>query len=208
MSETLTRIILYVKYSIVGFFTLLFIVALVPMITVDKNSWLVIDTLYSQYQDLYQDSKNREYSVVMQSALDTGTDFLAGYKYEDLAKSNRYQIENNVIKLWKDLNYNGRDRQLKRVSKVLSTFDYSPATAASELNMLSNSKMFMTFVSVKSFIYQLRFKDTWFYSFFILLLAIADVLIIRLLFFMKDYGDDENYLNDEDIEWRDDDDDY
>lgn len=206
------KVILYSKYIIIGFVTTLLLLALSPFVVVDEHSWATVEALYSEYRDLYKNGDNYEYGVVMQSALDTGTDFLAGYKYEDLAKSNRYQIENNVVKLWKDLNYNGKDRQLKKVSKIMQTFDYAPATAASELAMLNNSKMFMTFVSVKAIMYQLRFRDTVFYIAMILLLCMAELASIKLLFIEDyvDYLDDEDDDDDSDIEYQggDDDDDY
>ena len=206
------KVILYSKYIVIGFVTTLLLLALSPFVVVDEHSWATVEALYSEYRDLYKNGDNYEYGVVMQSALDTGTDFLAGYKYEDLAKSNRYQIENNVVKLWKDLNYNGKDRQLKKVSKIMQNFDYAPATAASELAMLNNSKMFMTFVSVKAIMYQLRFRDTVFYIAMILLLCMAELASIKLLFIEDyvDYLDDEDDDDDSDIEYQggDDDDDY
>ena len=206
------KVILYSKYIVIGFVTTLLLLALSPFVVVDEHSWATVEALYSEYRDLYKNGDNYEYGVVMQSALDTGTDFLAGYKYEYLAKSNRYQIENNVVKLWKDLNYNGKDRQLKKVSKIMQTFDYAPATAASELAMLNNSKMFMTFVSVKAIMYQLRFRDTVFYIAMILLLCMAELASIKLLFIEDyvDYLDDEDDDDDSDIEYQggDDDDDY
>ena len=206
------KVILYSKYIVIGFVTTLLLLALSPFVVVDEHSWATVEALYSEYRDLYKNGDNYEYGVVMQSALDTGTDFLAGYKYEDLTKSNRYQIENNVVKLWKDLNYNGKDRQLKKVSKIMQTFDYAPATAASELAMLNNSKMFMTFVSVKAIMYQLRFRDTVFYIAMILLLCMAELASIKLLFIEDyvDYLDDEDDDDDSDIEYQggDNDDDY
>lgn len=207
------KVILYLKYIVIGFVTTLLLLALLPFVVVDEHSWATVEALYSEYSRLYENGESYKYGVVMQSALDTGTDFLAGYKYEDLAKSNRYQIENNVVKLWKDLNYNGKDRQLKKVSKIMQTFDYAPATAASELAMLNNSKMFMTFVSIKAIMYQLRFKDNVFYIAMILLLCMAELASIKLLFIEDyvDYLDDEDDDDDDsDIEYQggDDDDDY
>lgn len=207
------KVILYLKYIVIGFVTTLLLLALLPFVVVDERSWATVEALYSEYSELYENGESYKYGVVMQSALDTGTDFLVGYRYEDLAKSSRYQIENNVVKLWKDLNYNGKDRQLKKVSKIMQTFDYAPATAASELAMLNKSKMFMTFVSIKAIMYQLRFKDTVFYVAMILLLCMAELASIKLLFIEDyvDYLDDEdNDDDDSDIEYQggDDDDDY
>lgn len=207
------KVILYLKYIVIGFVTMLLLLALLPFVVVDERSWATVEALYSEYSGLYENGESYKYGVVMQSALDTGTDFLAGYRYEDLAKSNRYQIENNVVKLWKDLNYNGKDRQLKKVSKIMQTFDYAPATAASELAMLNKSKMFMTFVSIKAIMYQLRFKDNVFYIAMILLLCMAELASIKLLFIEDyvDYLDDEDDDDDDsDIEYQggDDDDDY
>lgn len=200
------KVILYLKYIIIGFVTALLLLSLLPFVMVDKHSCAIVEALYNEYRELYTNGDDYEYGVVMQSALDTGTDFLAGYKYEDLAKSNRYQIENNVVKLWNDLNYNGKDRLLKKVSKIMQTFDYAPATAASELAMLSNSKMFMTFVSIKAIMYQLRFRDTVFYVAIILLLCMAELSTIRLLFF-EDYvsyldSEDDYDDDDSDIEYK------
>lgn len=207
------KVILYLKYIVICFVTTLLLLALLPFVVVDERSWATVEALYSEYSGLYENGESYKYGVVMQSALDTGTDFLAGYRYEDLAKSSRYQIENNVVKLWKDLNYNGKDRQLKKVSKIMQTFDYAPATAASELAMLNKSKMFMTFVSIKAIMYQLRFKDNVFYIAMILLLCMAELASIKLLFIEDyvDYLDDEDDDDDDsDIEYQggDDDDDY
>lgn len=200
MREVFNKIVLGVKIVIFSIVLLFALVVFSPMIFTDKETYSAVNTLASAYDGLYTGGRGLEYAIVIQCSLDTADDFINSYQNENIVRSKQYEIENKAINIWQSLNYNGKDKTLRNVSKIMVTFSYAPAKASSDLKMLLNSKILKGWVNVKAIMYNIRFDEPVIYIIFRLLALLAVVGTIYVFTISADIREDEYWYEDEDDE--------
>lgn len=214
MREVFNKIVLGVKIVIFSIVLLFALVVFSPMIFTDKETYSAVKTLASSYDGLYTGGRGLEYAIVIQCSLDTADDFINSYQNENIVRSKQYEIENKAINTWQSLNYNGKDKTLRNVSKIMVTFSYAPAKASSDLKMLLNSKILKGWINVKAIMYNIRFDEPVIYIIFRLLALLAVVGTIYVFTISADIREDEYWYEDdeeydeynEDDEFKDEDD--
>lgn len=198
MREVFNKIVLGVKIVIFSIVLLFALVVFSPMIFTDKETYSAVNTLASAYDGLYTGGRGLEYAIVIQCSLDTADVFINSYQNENIVRSKQYEIENKAINIWQSLNYNGKDKTLRNVSKIMVTFSYAPAKASSDLKMLLNSKILKGWVNVKAIMYNIRFDEPVIYIIFRLLALLAVVGTIYVFTISADIREDEYWYEDED----------
>lgn len=214
MREVFNKIVLGVKIVIFSIVLLFALVVFSPMIFTDKETYSAVKILASSYDGLYTGGRGLEYAIVIQCSLDTADDFINSYQNENIVRSKQYEIENKAINTWQSLNYNGKDKTLRNVSKIMVTFSYAPAKASSDLKMLLNSKILKGWINVKAIMYNIRFDEPVIYIIFRLLALLAVVGTIYVFTISADIREDEYWYEDdeeydeynEDDEFKDEDD--